>query len=75
VGGYGRVSTGQSLASQEVELLAAGCAKVFSEKVSGAKTDRVELAKVLKRRTGIAPGIMQRLELGTLLGEGMQDIE
>jgi DNA invertase Pin-like site-specific DNA recombinase len=48
--GYGRVSTdGQSLASQEAELLAAGCAKVFSEKVSGAKTDRVELAKVLRR--------------------------
>ena len=48
--GYARVSTdGQSLASQDVELTAAGCVKVFAEKVSGAKTDRVELAKVLKR--------------------------
>jgi DNA invertase Pin-like site-specific DNA recombinase len=48
--GYARVSTdGQSLASQDAELTAAGCVKVFAEKVSGAKTDRVELAKVLKR--------------------------
>lgn len=43
--GYARVSTnGQDLSSQEVELLAAGCAKVLKEKVSGAKTDRAELA-------------------------------
>lgn len=48
--GYARVSTdGQSLASQEAELAGAGCAKVFAEKVSGAKTDRAELAKALKR--------------------------
>ena len=43
--GYARVSTnGQDLTSQEHELLAAGCSKVFKEKVSGAKTDRAELA-------------------------------
>src|SRR5215813_4155495 len=48
--GYARVSTnGQDLGSQEVELMAAGCAKVFKEKVSGAKTDRAELAKVMRR--------------------------
>jgi DNA invertase Pin-like site-specific DNA recombinase len=29
-------------------LVAAGCAKVFKEKVSGAKTDRAELAKLLR---------------------------
>jgi DNA invertase Pin-like site-specific DNA recombinase len=47
--GYARVSTnGQDLAAQEAELLAAGCAKVFKEKVSGAKTDRAELAKLLR---------------------------
>ena len=48
--GYARVSTdGQTLASQDAELMAAGCAKVYAEKVSGARTDRAELAKVLKR--------------------------
>ena len=48
--GYARVSTdGQTLASQDAQLTAAGCAKIFSEKVSGAKTDRAEVAKVLKR--------------------------
>ena len=48
--GYARVSTrDQTLAAQEAALMAAGCAKVFSEKVSGAKTDRPELAKVIKR--------------------------
>jgi DNA invertase Pin-like site-specific DNA recombinase len=48
--GYARVSTrDQDLAAQCAELMAAGCAKVFQEKVSGAKTDRAELAKVLRR--------------------------
>ena len=48
--GYARVSTnGQDLASQEAELLAAGCTQVFAEKVSGARCDRAELAKVLRR--------------------------
>ena len=48
--GYARVSTnGQDLGSQEAELLAAGCAKVFKEKVSGAKIDRAELAKAIRR--------------------------
>jgi DNA invertase Pin-like site-specific DNA recombinase len=48
--GYARVSTaGQDLAAQNAELMAAGCAKVFKEKQSGAKTDRAELAKVVRR--------------------------
>src|SRR6266567_475162 len=48
--GYARVSTnGQDLGSQEAELVAAGCAKVFKEKVSGVKTDRAELAKLIRR--------------------------
>src|SRR5262250_993751 len=48
--GYARVSTsGQDLAAQEAELMAAGAAKVFKEKVSGAKSDRAELAKVIRR--------------------------
>jgi DNA invertase Pin-like site-specific DNA recombinase len=48
--GYARVSTaGQTLASQDGQLHAAGCAKVYAEKVSGAKTDRPELAKLIRR--------------------------
>src|SRR6185295_13454220 len=48
--GYGRVSTdGQSLASQDAQLHAAGCTKVYAEKMSGARSDRPELARVLKR--------------------------
>src|SRR5271157_4014066 len=48
--GYARVSTdGQTLASQDAQLHAAGCAKVYSEKASGARTDRPELAKLIKR--------------------------
>ena len=48
--GYERVSTdGQTLASQDAQLHAAGCAKVYSEKASGARTDRPELAKLIKR--------------------------
>ena len=48
--GYARVSTdGQNLASQDAELHAAGCMKVYAEKISGARNDRPELAKVLKR--------------------------
>jgi DNA invertase Pin-like site-specific DNA recombinase len=48
--GYARVSTGgQSLEAQDTALRAAGCTKVYAEKVSGAKTDRAELGKVLKK--------------------------
>jgi DNA invertase Pin-like site-specific DNA recombinase len=49
--GYARVSTdGQSVAAQEAQLLKAGCAKVYAEKISGKATDgRAELAKLLRR--------------------------
>jgi DNA invertase Pin-like site-specific DNA recombinase len=46
--GYARVSTdGQTLDAQHLALRDAGAERVFSEKVSGAKTDRVALAKAL----------------------------
>ena len=48
VRGYARVSTdGQTLDAQEAQLIAAGCAEVYAEKISGAITDRPELAKAL----------------------------
>ena len=47
--GYARVSArDQHLTGQVAELTAAGCTKVFREKVSGAKSDRTELGKLLK---------------------------
>ena len=46
--GYARVSTdGQSVAAQVAALTAAGCARVFQEVASGAKTDRAQLLRLL----------------------------
>src|SRR6516225_11617002 len=47
--GYARVSTdGQSLQSQTEALHAAGCGRVYSEKISGAYSDRPQLAKAIQ---------------------------
>jgi DNA invertase Pin-like site-specific DNA recombinase len=46
--GYARVSTdGQSLDAQREALLTAGCTEILAEKVSGARIDRLALAKAL----------------------------
>jgi DNA invertase Pin-like site-specific DNA recombinase len=46
--GYARVSTdGQTLDAQQSALTASGAEKVFSEKVSGAQTDRKALARAI----------------------------
>jgi|SRR5215471_3995598 len=61
--GYARVSTrGQDLTAQQEALSAAGCTKVYYEKVSGARSDRVQLARMLK---SLEPGdvvIVTRLD-------------
>ena len=50
--GYAGVSTdGQTLDAQQSALVDAGCKRVFSEKQSGAKTDRQQLAKALAALT------------------------
>jgi DNA invertase Pin-like site-specific DNA recombinase len=47
--GYARVSTyGQTLDAQLEQLRKAGCAKIYREKVTGARADRRELLKMLK---------------------------
>src|SRR5882672_7664574 len=52
--GYARVSTdGQSLAAQIAELKSAKCAKIFKEKISGARSDRKQLARLM---AGIGKG-------------------
>src|SRR5450631_2040403 len=46
--GYGRVSTdGQSLTAQVAELKAAGCTETYQEKISGAKSDRKQLSRLI----------------------------
>jgi DNA invertase Pin-like site-specific DNA recombinase len=46
--GYARVSTdGQTLDAQHAALTAAGAERVYAEKISGAVTDRAQLAKAI----------------------------
>ena len=52
--GYARVSTdGQTLDAQQAVLTAAGAERVYSEKVSGAVTDRKALARAI---ASLSPG-------------------
>lgn len=46
--GYARVSTdAQDLTNQRAELHAAGCTRIFAEKITGAHAQRPELARML----------------------------
>jgi DNA invertase Pin-like site-specific DNA recombinase len=61
--GYARVSTdGQTLDAQLGALKAAGAEKVFAEKISGAKTDRVALAKALAALSAGDVSVVTRLD-------------
>ena len=61
--GYARVSTdGQTLAAQDAALAAAGCAKVYAEKASGAKTDRAALRKLVTRLSDGDTLVVTRLD-------------
>nr|WP_255312131.1 recombinase family protein [Pseudomonas oleovorans] len=61
--GYARVSTdAQELASQREDLIAAGCTKIFAEKVSGAHAQRPELERMLDHLRGGDIVIVTRLD-------------
>src|SRR5262249_12672502 len=60
---YARVSTGsQTLDAQIDELTKAGAGKIFAEKVTGSKTDRAELQKLMKRLRAGDTLIVTRLD-------------
>ena len=61
--GYARVSTeGQSLSAQLAQLSAAGCKQVFREKISGARADRKQLARLVASLTKGDVVIVARLD-------------
>jgi len=51
--GYARVSTDdQDLTNQRTELHAAGCSRIFAEKITGTRRERPELARMLDHLRG-----------------------
>lgn len=70
--GYARVSTdGQTLDAQISTLKDQGCEKIFSEKVSGAKTDRKQLLKAL---SVLSSGDVLLVTALDRLGRSLRDI-
>src|SRR3954469_19339299 len=67
--GYARVSTdGQSLSAQLAELKAAKCTKIFQEKVSGARSARKRVARllaILSKGAGLSGTRLDRLARST----------
>ena len=61
--GYARVSTeGQSLSAQLAQLSAARCKQIFREKISGARFDRKQLARLVNSLTKGDVVIVTRLD-------------
>src|SRR5262249_368490 len=70
--GYARVSArDQDLAGQVANLEAAGCVKVYREKISGVQTDRPELGKLMRRLEEGDTVIVTRLDR---LGRSTRDL-
>ena len=61
--GYARVSTDdQDLRLQRAALKEAGCKRMFEEKISGAKRDRPELAKIIEQLRDDDTVVVTRLD-------------
>lgn len=61
--GYARVSTDdQNLEQQRAALTEAGCKKIYEEKVSGAKRDRVQLERMLDHLRDTDVVVITRLD-------------
>lgn len=78
--GYARVSTRDqegSLEGQEVALRAAGCEKVFSDRLSGARADRPGLAAAMEYlRDGADTLVVARLDrLGRSLPDALRTVQ
>lgn len=79
--GYARVSTtDQKLRSQIDALEGAGCEKIYKEKASGGKSDRIQLTKMIEqlrkgdqvviyRMDRLARSVKQMIELAELFSE------
>src|SRR5690348_15948833 len=61
--GYARVSTyGQTLDAQLEQLKAAGCSRIYRERVSGARPDRRELLRMLNQLVAADVVIVTRID-------------
>src|SRR6056297_1837166 len=70
--GYARVSTeDQSLALQHDALRAAGCERIFDDKISGAKSERPGLIKALEQLRGGDTLVVWRLDR---MGRSLKDL-
>jgi DNA invertase Pin-like site-specific DNA recombinase len=70
--GYARVSThGQSLTAQVTELKAANCERIYQEKISGARSDRKQLTRLIagldkgRRSGGDSAGSLGQINTGS----------
>src|SRR5262249_52958372 len=55
-------TSGQTLESQLEELERSGCSKIYAEKVSGARSDRPELQRLLKALEPRSVVVVTRLD-------------